>query len=267
MDDESLNAAGEENGAFIELYTDADIEPEYLDEDTRLINPDTGEEYTDEELAEYAYSDPDAPASSADTEIYETGDSGEDDEDDGESDADIYELYIEELQDIEPCTPEENRALAIKAGNGDGAARNRLIEGNLRQALMYTADYLNRGVPLADLIQEASIELTMLAGEGYDGAFERLLESRIRARLEEVIEEQQGQTQIAEDMLARVNALQDLSGEMAEELGREPTAAELAERMGVSEDEVTIVMKETMNAMNAVSVAEAMKSVQGGEDK
>lgn len=40
---------------------------------------------------------------------------------------------------------------------------------------------------MADLIQEASMELMMLADEGFEGSFEKLLESRIRVRMEEII--------------------------------------------------------------------------------
>lgn len=94
------------------------------------------------------------------------------------------------------------------------------------------------------------MELMMLADEGFEGSFEKLLESRIRVRMEEVIGENKEQTDIEEEMLARVNVLQEVSKTMAEELGREANLKELAERMLMTEDEVREIMKVTMDALN-----------------
>ena len=103
---------------------------------------------------------------------------------------------------------------------------------------------------MADLIQEASLELVMLADEGFEGSFEKLLESRIRVRMEETIDENRRELVKEEEMLARVNVLQEVSKVMAEELGREANLKELAERMQMTEDEVREVMRMTMDALN-----------------
>lgn len=166
-------------------------------------------------------------------------------------DKDSFEnVYLEELAAIEPCSEEETRQLIAKIRNGDAKARERLIEGNLKKALFFVQDYINQGVPLSDLIQEASMELMLLADEGFEGSFETLLESRIRVRLEEVVKEQKSEMDIEEEMLARVNVLQEVSKTMAEQLGREATLAELAERMKMTEDEVREIMKVTMDALS-----------------
>ena len=103
---------------------------------------------------------------------------------------------------------------------------------------------------MADLIQEASLELVMLADEGFEGSFEKLLESRVRVRMEEAINENRKELEKEEEMLARVNVLQEVSKVMAEELGREANLKELAERMQMTEDEVREVMRMTMDALN-----------------
>ena len=133
---------------------------------------------------------------------------------------DIYQVYMEELAVIPPCTEEENRELLKRVKAGDREAKKRLVEGNLKKALFFIQDYLNRGVPMADLIQEASMELMELADEGFQEGFEKLLESRIHVRMEEVIREQKAEMDLEEEMLARVNVLQEVSKRMAEELGR-----------------------------------------------
>lgn len=169
-------------------------------------------------------------------------------------------VYLEELAAIEPCSEEETRQLIAKIRNGDAKARERLIEGNLKKALFFVQDYINQGVPLSDLIQEASMELMLLADEGFEGSFETLLESRIRVRLEEVVKEQKSEADIEEEMLARVNVLQEVSKTMAEQLGREATLAELAERMKMTEDEVREIMKVTMDALSMSEINRSLQS-------
>lgn len=180
-------------------------------------------------------------------------------EEDGMQTEDIYKVYMEELAAIPPCSADENAELWGKVKAGAAGARERMIEGNLRNALMHVQGYINRGVPMADLIQEASMELMMLVDEEFDGGFEKLLESRIRVRLEEVINEQTSETNIEEEMLARVNVLQDVSKELAERFGREPKLEELAEYMKMTEDEVREIMKVTMDAL---SLSEANRALQ-----
>lgn len=211
-------------------FDDMELEKDLLDE---AIDEAFGEELKDEQMAE--------------------------DAEEGMQTEDIYRVYMEELAAIVPCTPEENEKLLEKVKAGDEMARERLIEGNLRNALMYVQGYINRGVPMADLIQEASMELMMLVGEGFEGSFEKLLESRIRVRMEEVIAEQKSEINIEEEMLARVNVLQEVSKSLAERFGREPKLEELAEYMKMTEDEVREIMKVTMDAL---SLSEANRALQ-----
>lgn len=173
---------------------------------------------------------------------------------------DIYRVYMEEIAAIPPCSEAENEKLLGEIRNGNKAARERLIEGNLKNALFFVHDYINKGVPMADLIQEASMELMMLADEGFEGSFEKLLESRIRVRMEEIINDQKKEADIEEEMLARVNVLQEVSKSMAEELGREAKLSELAERMKMTEDEVREIMKVTMDALSMSKINQSLQS-------
>ena len=173
---------------------------------------------------------------------------------------DIYRVYMEEIAAIPPCSEAENAKLLGEIRNGNKAARERLIEGNLKNALFFVQDYIKKGVPMADLIKEASLELMMLADEGFEGSFEKLLESRIRVRMEEIINDQKKEADIEEEMLARVNVLQEVSKSMAEELGREAKLSELAERMKMTEDEVREIMKVTMDALSMSKINQSLQS-------
>ena len=186
--------------------------------------------------------------------------SGNVDDEFNNANEDIYRVYMEEIAAIPPCSEEENEKLLGEIRSGNKAARERLIEGNLKNALFFVQDYINKGVPMADLIQEASMELMMLADEGFEGSFEKLLESRIRVRMEEIINDQKKETDIEEEMLARVNVLQEVSKSMAEELGREAKLSELAERMKMTEDEVREIMKVTMDALSMSKINQDLQS-------
>ena len=72
--------------------------------------------------------------------------------------------------------------------------------------------------------------------------------------------EQKAESDIEEEMLARVNVLQEVSKAMAEELGREATLAELAERMRMSEDEIREIMKVTMDALSMSEINRSLQS-------
>lgn len=184
---------------------------------------------------------------------------------------DIYQLYLDEIEAIPPCDPAENAALAVSLAAGEEMAKKRLVEGNLKTVLTYTKDYLGKGIPVNDLIQEANMAL-MLAVENYgalaaarmketqdqkvqevhlaEGIFEQYLEGKVKEALAAAIEDQYAEAKVEEKMLARVNVMKDISQEMAEELGREATVEELAERLKMTVDEVKDIMKLTLDAMS-----------------
>ena len=206
---------------------------------------------------------------------------------------DIYQMYLEEIGGLSACTPKEEQELLARIRGGEESARARLLEGTLGFITELARGYQDRGLPLLDLVQEANLALMMAVNEaavgmeleagggaaagmmpeGTDSAaagmapdpaegaqalapFRALVKASVIQALEAALEEQKVSEQVGEELLARVNVLQEVSRRMAEELGREATVAELAEKMKMTEDEIKDIMKLTLDAMSVSPDAE-----------
>lgn len=206
---------------------------------------------------------------------------------------DIYQMYLEEIGGLSACTPKEEQELLARIRGGEESARARLLEGTLGFITELARGYQDRGLPLLDLVQEANLALMMAVNEaaagmeleagggvaagmmpeGTDSAaagmapdpaegaqaltpFRALVKAQVIQALEAALEEQKVSEQVGEELLARVNVLQEVSRRMAEELGREATVAELAEKMKMTEDEIKDIMKLTLDAMSVSPDAE-----------
>lgn len=183
---------------------------------------------------------------------------------------DFYQMYLEEMGDIAPCTLEEQRKLLREAAEGSEEAKKRLVEGNLRVALEYAKEYDGRGVLMTDLVQEANMAL-ILAVDEYtaieDGPdFDSFASQKIRKALELVVEEQQFADRTGEELAARVNVLQQVSQALAGELGREATVEELAEKMKMTVEEIKGIMKMAMDAMSMNAENMDLETLSGVED-
>jgi len=184
---------------------------------------------------------------------------------------DVYQMYLEEIGILTPCTPEEEAVLLERVKLGDADAKNRLMEGTLDYIVELVKAYENQGLPLGDLVQEANMAVMMALGEpeslnfvnfGDSGdvegltAFRSYIKKQVEEALQTALAEQKNSEQVGEELLARVNVLKDISQQMAEELGREATVEELARKMKMTEDEIKDIMKLTLDAMSVSPDAE-----------
>lgn len=185
---------------------------------------------------------------------------------------DFYQMYLEELAAIPPCTSEEQEQLLALAAGGDDKARERLIEGNLQAVLQYAKEFDGRGVLLTDLVQEANVALTMAVGEYLQGTagqdFDGFVASQVKEALNAALEEELAADETGQELAARVNVLSEVSKALSADLGREPTVDELADKMKMTVDEVGNIMKMAMDAisMNAANMdLEALAGIEGME--
>lgn len=185
---------------------------------------------------------------------------------------DFYQMYLEELAAVPPCTSEEQEQLLAQAAGGDDKARERLIEGNLQTVLQYAKEFDGRGVLLTDLVQEANVALTMAVGEYLQGTagldFDCFVASKVKEALNAALEEELAADETGQELAARVNVLSEVSKALSADLGREPTVDELADKMKMTVDEVGNIMKMAMDAisMNAANMdLEALAGIEGME--
>ncbi len=169
---------------------------------------------------------------------------------------DSYQMYLNEIGKTSSCTEEEAKDLLARMKAGETGARERLLEGMLKYVAELAGGYQDRGILTADLVQEANLGLLMAVNEYESGDFHELVRLRAVSMMEAILDEQKQQREVQEELLARINVLQKVSQVLAEELGREATVAELAEKMKMTEDEIRIIMKETLNAMSVSPDAE-----------
>jgi RNA polymerase nonessential primary-like sigma factor len=150
------------------------------------------------------------------------------------STADPTTLYLKEIGFSPLLTSEEESTLARKLKKGDKLARKKVIESNLRLVVNIARRYLNRGLDLADLIEEGNIGL-MHAVEKFDPElgfrFSTYATWWIRQAVERAIMNQARTIRLPVYLLKELNAYWQAMRELYKELGYEPSPEELAKKM------------------------------------
>jgi RNA polymerase sigma factor (sigma-70 family) len=141
----------------------------------------------------------------------------------------------------EGCTDADmRRDLAVVAADGD-AARNRLLEANLRLVVSLAKRYTGRGMAFLDLIQEGNLGL-IRAVEKFDYArgykFSTYATWWIRQAITRAMADQARTIRLPVHVVERINRLVRVRRELSGTLGREPTVAELAAELEVTDVEV-----------------------------
>ena len=158
---------------------------------------------------------------------------------------DPVRMYLREIGAVDLLTAEEEVSLAQRIEQGDELARQQLSEANLRLVVAVAKCYTGRGLPLPDLIQEGNLGL-MRAVEKFDyrkgNRFSTYATWWIRQSISRAIADQSRTIRIPVHMVEYVNRLLRTSRQMMQELGRDPTAAELGARLGINEKRVHEVL-------------------------
>ena len=159
---------------------------------------------------------------------------------------DPVKMYLKDIGQVPLLTTDEELELAQKMSEGQEAAKKRLSEANLRLVVSIAKRYVGRGMLFLDLIQEGNLGL-MKAVEKFDYQkgfkFSTYATWWIRQSITRAIADQARTIRIPVHMVETINRLVREQIILLQELGREPTLEELAERMGVSIERVSEIQK------------------------
>src|SRR5690606_3874975 len=144
---------------------------------------------------------------------------------------DATRLYLNEIGFSPLLTAEEEVHFARRALKGDEAARKRMIESNLCLVVKIARRYINRGLPLLDLIEEGNLGL-IHAVEKFDPErgfrFSTYATWWIRQTMERAIMNQTRTIRLPIHVIKEINIYLRAARQLAQKLDREPTAEEIA---------------------------------------
>jgi RNA polymerase primary sigma factor len=165
---------------------------------------------------------------------------------DGVAIDDPVRMYLKEIGKVPLLTADEEIELAKRMEKGDEEAKKRLAEANLRLVVSIAKRYVGRGMLFLDLIQEGNLGL-IKAVEKFDYSkgfkFSTYATWWIRQAITRAIADQARTIRIPVHMVETINKLIRVSRQLLQELGREPTAEEIAKELGMPADKVREIMK------------------------
>ncbi len=160
---------------------------------------------------------------------------------------DAVKMYLKDIGKVPLLTGEEEIDLAKRMLDGDMYAKNKLSESNLRLVVSIAKRYVGKtSMQFLDLIQEGNIGL-LKAVEKFDYTkgfrFSTYATWWIRQSITRAIADQARTIRIPVHMVETINKLNRTTRQLLQKLGRDPTTAEIAEAMGVTEDKVSEVQR------------------------
>jgi RNA polymerase primary sigma factor len=163
-----------------------------------------------------------------------------------EASLDPLRLYLRSIGRVPLLSAEEEVQLAKRIERGDVAAKEHMVEANLRLVVSIAKGYVGRGLTFLDLIQEGSLGL-IRAVEKFDYRrgfkFSTYATWWIRQALTRSIADKGRTIRIPVHMVERLNTLIQAERQLIQRLGREPTPAEIAAELGCQVGEVRDVMR------------------------
>ncbi len=248
---ENLIAKGRKNGNVIEYqdiaetFKDLNLEEEQYDLIMQVLEQQNGidiirvkddeDEVPDEDLKSIADEEAEDPEADLDVSIP-----------DSINIEDPVRMYLKEIGKVKLLTAEEEIELAQRMEEGDEYAKQRLAEANLRLVVSIAKRYVGRGMLFLDLIQEGNLGL-IKAVEKFDYRkgfkFSTYATWWIRQAITRAIADQARTIRIPVHMVETINKLVRVSRQLLQELGREPTPEEIAERMEIPVERVREIMK------------------------
>lgn len=174
-------------------------------------------------------------------------------------------IYLREIGKVKPLSPEEERVLPAKIRKGDPRALERFTSANLKFVVKIAKEYQNRGLSLADLINEGNVGLLKAAKRFDEKKGVKFISYAVWWIRQSILKALSEQTKIIRLPLSqegRIRKIATASSGLMQEKGREPSVEEIAKKLNLDPHEV----------MNALRLAQKEISLdapvsEGDEDK
>ena len=155
-------------------------------------------------------------------------------------------MFLSEIGRYQLLTAADEIALAKRVERGDLAAKERMINSNLRLVVSIAKRYRGHGVPFLDLIQDGVIGLNR-AVEKFDYRkgfkFSTYATWWIRQAIARALADKARTIRIPVHVVEKLNKIGRAERKLVTELGREPTAEEIAEATGIDPEEVDSIKR------------------------
>ncbi len=156
------------------------------------------------------------------------------------------ETYLREINETSLLTPAEEQELAVRIGQGDTHARDRMVRANLRLVVNIARGYSGKGLGLQDLIEEGNLGL-LRAVEGFDPAmgtrFSTYASYWIKQSIKRALINTGKTIRIPAYMVELLSKWRRATARLTEELGRSPTPEEIARVLGLPKKKLPIIKK------------------------
>ena len=158
----------------------------------------------------------------------------------------VLQTYLRDIKKIPLLTPDEEKALARRIQKGDREARDCMVQCNLRLVVNIAKNYTNRGLSLMDLVSEGNLGL-FRAAEGFDPLagtrFSTYASWWIRQAIKRALISKVKTIRVPAYMVELITRLKQVSAELTDRLGREPSIEEIAEAMQLSPKRIFAIKK------------------------
>jgi RNA polymerase primary sigma factor len=159
---------------------------------------------------------------------------------------DSLQLFLRGIGKVRLLTAQEEVELAKRIWRGDLAAKQKMVESNLRLVVSIAKNYRNQGLPFLDLIQEGTLGLVR-AAEKFDYRkgfkFSTYATWWIRQAVARALADKARTIRIPVHIVEKLNKISRAERSLATALGREPTPEEIADLVGIDPEEVDSIKR------------------------
>ncbi|MEA2373240.1 MAG: polymerase primary sigma factor [Solirubrobacteraceae bacterium] len=159
---------------------------------------------------------------------------------------DSLRVFLHEIGKVPLLTSRDELHLARRIERGDLKAKRKMVESNLRLVVSIAKNYRNQGLPFLDLIQEGTLGLVR-AAEKFDYRrglrFSTYAVWLIRQAIVRALADKSRMIRLPVYMVERLNVISRAERRLSGELGRDPTAGELALETGMDAREVESIIR------------------------